>query len=50
MQDEIAARGQQIGMPAQDFAHAALDAISFMGLAEHFACGQTDSRPDGLLR
>ena len=43
MKDEIEAGGEQIDMAAQGLAHAALDAIALVGLAEHFACGEADA-------
>jgi hypothetical protein len=41
MEDEVGALGQQLDVPPQDVAHAALDAIPFMGFAQHLAYGET---------
>jgi hypothetical protein len=48
MQDEVEAPGQQIDMAAESLSHAALDAIAFMGFAQHFADGETNARACGL--
>ena len=45
MKDQIEARGQQIHVAAQGLAHAALDAVALMGLAQHLARGEADARP-----
>ena len=45
MQDQIEALGQQIHVTPQDLAHAPLDAIALMSLAQHFARGETDAGP-----
>ena len=44
MEDQIAALGQQIHMAAQGLAHAALDAVALMRLAQHLAGGEPDAR------
>jgi hypothetical protein len=44
MENEVAARGQQVQMPAQGLFHASLDAIAFMGFAHHLAGGEADAR------
>ena len=36
---------QQIHVTAQDLAHAALDAVALMRLAQHFTGSETDPRP-----
>ncbi len=43
MKDEVDARGEQIDVAAEGCAHAALDAIAIVGLAEDLACGETDA-------
>ena len=50
MEDQIAPCGQQINMAAQGLAHAALDAVALMGLAQHLAGGQPDARTGGQRR
>ena len=45
MQYEIEALGKQLHMTAQGLAHAPLDAVALMGLAQHFARGQAYARP-----
>ena len=44
MEDEIEAGGQQIDVAAQSLAHAALDAVALVSLAQHFAHGEADAR------
>ena len=44
VQDEIEARGQEIDVAAQRLAHAALDAVALVGLADHFAYSEADAR------
>ena len=43
MEDEIAALRQQVDVAAQSLSHAALDAIAFMGLAQHLAGGEPNA-------
>jgi hypothetical protein len=58
MEDEIEALGEQVDMAAQGLAHPALDAISLVRFAHHFADGEPQARPNrqrrpgvsGLLR
>ena len=45
MEDQVEAGGKQIHVTAQHFAHAALDAIALVGLAEHLAGGEPNARP-----
>src|SRR5215469_868677 len=40
MEDQIDAGGDQAGVAPQGFAHAALDAVTLVRLAEHAACGE----------
>jgi hypothetical protein len=44
MEDEVEANGKQIYVTAQNVAHAALDAIALVGLAEHLAGREPDAR------
>ena len=44
MKDEIATLGQKVHVAAQGLSHAALDAVAFMGLAQHLARGEADTR------
>ena len=44
VQDEIEARGQEIDMAAERLAHAALDAIALMGLADHLTYSEANAR------
>ena len=44
MKDEVTAGGKQIRMAAKRLAHAALDAITIVRLAENFACSKSDAR------
>ncbi len=44
MQDQVEAAGQQVQMAAQGLAHAALDAVALMRLAQHLARGEPDAR------
>ena len=46
MEDEIETDRQQIDVAAQSLAHAALDAIAFVGFAQNFAHCEADARPD----
>jgi hypothetical protein len=39
MQNQIEPLGQKLDMPPQGLAHAPLDAVAFVSLAQHFACG-----------
>ena len=41
-------RRQQLQMTTQNLAHAALDAIAFVRLAQHLAGCQPDARPSGI--
>jgi hypothetical protein len=45
VQDEIEARWQKIDVAAKNLAHAALDAVALMGLSQHFARGEANTRP-----
>src|ERR1700679_56203 len=47
MENQIEPRREQIHMAPESLAHAPLDAIAFMRLAEHFACGQSHARSGG---
>jgi hypothetical protein len=49
MEDEIAIVGQQVHMAAQGLAHATLNEVAFMGVAEHFACSKADAGTRGLV-
>lgn len=49
MKDKVAALGQQVDVAAQNLAHAPLDAIAFMGLAQHLAGGEADARASQRL-
>jgi hypothetical protein len=44
VQDEIEARWQKIDVAAKNLAHAALDAVALMGLADDFADSEADAR------
>jgi hypothetical protein len=44
MEDEIAAQRQQVYVAAQGLAHAALDAVAFMGFTKDLAGGEADAR------
>jgi hypothetical protein len=46
MEDEVEALGQHVDMAAQGLAQAALDAISFVCFADHFADGEPHARPN----
>jgi hypothetical protein len=43
MKDEVAALGQQVRVAAQCLAHASLDAIAFVGLAQHLAGSEANA-------
>ena len=45
MEDEIEARWKQAGVAAQSLSHAALDAVTFVRLADYLADGEADARP-----
>jgi hypothetical protein len=49
VKDEIEARWKEIDVAAQSLAHAALDAVALVGLAHHFADGETDARRGGKI-
>ena len=44
MKDQVEALGQQVHVAAQDLAHAALDAVALVRLAQHFARSEPDAR------
>jgi len=44
MKDEIKALRKQFDMATEAFAHAALDAVAFMGFADYLADGKSDTR------
>ena len=44
MEDQIEALGQKVDVAAQSLAHAALDAVALVSLAQHFADGEADAR------
>jgi hypothetical protein len=43
MEDEIEADGEQVDVPAQRFAHAALDAIALVRFADNFPHGESNA-------
>src|ERR1700677_4144425 len=43
MQDEIEARGQKIDVAAESLAHASLDPVALVSLAQDFANGEADA-------
>jgi len=49
MQDQIAPRRKQLNMPSKCLAHASLDAIPFVRLAQHFARRQPHAWPGNSL-
>jgi hypothetical protein len=49
MENQIAALGKHLDVVAQDFAHAALDAVAFMGFADHFAHSKPNARLGGVF-
>ena len=49
MQDQVEALGQQVHVAAKHLAHAALDAVALVRLAQHLAGGEPDARA-GRLR
>ena len=44
MKNQIASGWEQIRVAAQDLAHAALDTIALVRLAQHFSCSQSNAR------
>lgn len=44
MKDEIVSHGNEVNVTAQSLAHASLDSVAVVSLAQHLANGQSNSR------